>query len=95
MKKASWISEQAADCQALAERARRLAETLLDGPDKDELLRYAKELETQAAGLKKKERPRASPSRLGPPAHGPERHAHRQRSIVRRVACLGERRELP
>lgn len=51
MNKASRISQQAADCRALAERARRLAGTLLDGPDKDELLRYAKELETRACGL--------------------------------------------
>ena len=54
MKKASPVSQQAADCRALAERARRLAGTLLDGPDKDELLRYAKELETRASGLEDK-----------------------------------------
>jgi hypothetical protein len=57
MKKASRISQQAAECQALAERARRLAGTLLDGPDKDELLRYAKELDTRAGGLGEKGAP--------------------------------------
>ena len=53
MNNASRIAEQAAACRTLAERALRLAGTLVDGPDRDELLRYAKELEAQASSLEK------------------------------------------
>jgi hypothetical protein len=35
----------------LAERARRLAAGLLDGPDRDRLLNYSAELDQKAAGL--------------------------------------------
>jgi len=53
MNNASRMSEQAAACRASAERARRLAETLVDSPDRNELLGYAKELEAQASSLEK------------------------------------------
>jgi hypothetical protein len=50
MSKAPQV-EQAANARELAKRARRLAGTLMDGPDKDGLLDYANELEAQAAAL--------------------------------------------
>jgi hypothetical protein len=53
MNNASRISEQAAACRALAERARRLAGTFVDGPDRNDFLDYAKELEAQASSLEK------------------------------------------
>ena len=53
MAKAVELLKQAAECRGLAERARRLAGTFLDGPDKDELLGYAEELEAQATSLEK------------------------------------------
>lgn len=43
--------EQTAASRDLAKRARRLAGTFVDGPDRDRLLVYANELETQAAEL--------------------------------------------
>jgi len=42
---------QASGSRDLAKRARRLARTFLDGPDRDRLLQYAKELDERAAGL--------------------------------------------
>lgn len=40
-------------CRDLAKRARRLAGTFLDGPDKRRLLRYADEMEQRAMELDK------------------------------------------
>jgi hypothetical protein len=42
---------QATAWRELAERARRLAGNLLDGPDRNSLLQYSKELEEKAAEL--------------------------------------------
>jgi hypothetical protein len=42
--------------RALAKRARRLAATQIDGPVRDELLRYAEELEKQADELEQLKR---------------------------------------
>jgi hypothetical protein len=42
---------QATAWTELAERARRLAGDLLDGPDRDSLLQYSEELEEKAAKL--------------------------------------------
>ena len=50
MTKASHLMEQAAACRELGKRARRLAGTFVDGPDRDRLLQYAKELDEKAAG---------------------------------------------
>jgi hypothetical protein len=47
-------SEQAASARDLAKRAKRLAFTFVDGPDRDLLLRYAEELDAQAADLEAK-----------------------------------------
>ena len=47
------LLKQAAQCRDLAKRARRLAGTLVDSPDMDELLGYAQELEAQAGSLEK------------------------------------------
>jgi hypothetical protein len=47
----SHVEVQAAAWRELAERARRLAGSLLDGPDRDRLLNYSAELEQKAAGL--------------------------------------------
>jgi hypothetical protein len=47
------LLKQAAGCRDLAKLARRLAGTLLDGPDRDRLLRYGEEVEEHAAGLEK------------------------------------------
>lgn len=51
MAKASQLMEQAAAYRELAKRARRLAGSFVDGPDRDRLLEYAKELDEKAAGL--------------------------------------------
>jgi hypothetical protein len=53
MAKAIELLKQAAQCRDLAKRARRLAGTLVDGPDMDELLGYTQELEAQASSLEK------------------------------------------
>jgi hypothetical protein len=45
------IEVQAAAWRELAERAKRLAGGLLDGPDRDSLLHYSEELEEKAAKL--------------------------------------------
>jgi hypothetical protein len=42
---------QATAKRELAQRARRLAGNLLDGPDRDSLLQYSEELEVKAAIL--------------------------------------------
>jgi hypothetical protein len=42
---------QATAWRELAERARRLAGNLLDGPDRDSLLQYSDELKEKAAKL--------------------------------------------
>jgi hypothetical protein len=56
MDNASQVLKQAADCRALAKRARRLAGTFTDGPDRDELLGYANELEAQASSLERQKK---------------------------------------
>jgi hypothetical protein len=48
----SHLKIEAAAWKELAERARRLAGSLLDGPDREQLLKYSAELEQKAAGLK-------------------------------------------
>ena len=48
---ASTLAEQAAASRNLAQRAKRLAGTLIDPEDVDRLLRYADELEAQAVDL--------------------------------------------
>ena len=53
MAKAIELLKRAAQCRDLAKRARRLAGTLVDGPDMDELLGYTQELEAQASSLEK------------------------------------------
>ena len=53
MAKAIELLKQAAECRGLAKRARRLANTFVDGPDQNELLGYAQELEAQANTLEK------------------------------------------
>lgn len=53
MHNASPMVEQVAAYRALAKRAQLLAGTLVDGPDRDELLRYAEEFEAQATSLEK------------------------------------------
>jgi hypothetical protein len=52
----SQVLEQAAACRALAKRARHLAGTLVDGPDRKELIGYANELESQASSLERQEK---------------------------------------
>jgi hypothetical protein len=44
------LLEQAASCREVAKRARRLGGILVEGPDRDCLLRYAEELEGRACG---------------------------------------------
>jgi hypothetical protein len=51
MANASQVAEQAAAWRESANRARRLAGTFHDGPDRDRLLQYAEELEEKAARL--------------------------------------------
>ena len=51
MAEKSHLEVQAAAWRELAERARRLATGLLDGPDRDRLLNYSAELEQKAAEL--------------------------------------------
>ena len=53
MEKAIELRKQAVECRGLAKRARRLAGTFVDGPDRAELLGYAQELEAQATSLEK------------------------------------------
>jgi hypothetical protein len=55
MAKESQLAEKTAACRDLAKRARRLAGTFLDGPDKDRLIQYAEDLDEQAAGLEAQE----------------------------------------
>jgi hypothetical protein len=45
------LEVQAAAWRELAKRARRVAEGLLEGPDRDRLLKYSAELEQKAVGL--------------------------------------------
>jgi hypothetical protein len=45
------LEVQAVAWRELAQRARRLAGGLLDGPDRDRLLKYSAELEQKAAEL--------------------------------------------
>ena len=45
------LEVQAAAWRELAKRARRLAGGLLDGPDRDRLLKYSAQLEEKAAGV--------------------------------------------
>jgi hypothetical protein len=47
----SHLEVQAAAWRELAERAKRLAGGLLDGPDRDRLLDYSAELDQKAAAL--------------------------------------------
>jgi hypothetical protein len=53
MAKASQLMEQATASREMAERAKRLAGSLIDGPDRTRLLRYAEELDEQTAALEK------------------------------------------
>jgi hypothetical protein len=53
MAQASQLPEQAATCRDLARRARRLAGTLLDGPDRDRLLQYVDEMEQRTGELER------------------------------------------
>ena len=48
------LMEQMVECKDLAKRARRLAGTFTDGPDRARLQRYAEELEGQATALEKR-----------------------------------------
>jgi len=54
MAKAVDLLEKAADCRHLAKRARRLAGTFIDGPDRPRILQHAEELEARAVALEKK-----------------------------------------
>ena len=54
--KSHW-EVQATAWRELSEKAKRLAGTLLDGPDRDLLLDYAAELEQKATGLEARLRP--------------------------------------
>ena len=51
MAKASQLIEQATASRDMAKRARRLAESLIEGPDRTCLLRYAEELDEETAAL--------------------------------------------
>lgn len=51
MAEKSHVVVQAAEWRALAKRARRLGESLLDGPDRDRLVAYSRELDAKAADL--------------------------------------------
>jgi hypothetical protein len=51
MGESSELLAQASASRDMAKRARRLAGIFLDGPDRDRLLPYAKELDERAAGL--------------------------------------------
>jgi hypothetical protein len=51
MAQRSYFEVQANAWRELAEKAKRLAGNLLDGPDRDSLLQYSKELQEKAAKL--------------------------------------------
>lgn len=70
MTKTSQV-EQAMASRDLAKRARRLAGTFMDGPDKDRLLQYASELEAQAAELEAA-RPVTQPQQQAQQQQAPE-----------------------
>ena len=53
MATASELLERAAACRDVAKRAKRLAASLLGGPERDRLIAYSVELEEQASGLEK------------------------------------------